>query len=179
MTQLLSYLFSYCTHYYGSTLWDLSHVAVEDICVVWRKGLRRVWGLPHHAHSAMLPPICGLLPLLDELACRTTTFITKCLSSDCDIVSFVARNGVYFRRMLSPIGCNAMYCCKRFGVQLNDIQLLNRELISSAVASRLEPSVLCSAFALLELLFVKFSYLSLPQFDFKDVDCMIKSLSST
>ena len=40
---------------------------------------------------------------MDELACRCATFINGCLSSDSDVVNFVARHGVYYRRMLSPI----------------------------------------------------------------------------
>ena len=41
---------SYCSSLYGSVLWDLSNPCVEDVCVVWRKGLRRVWNIPHHTH---------------------------------------------------------------------------------------------------------------------------------
>jgi len=33
----------YCSSFYGSVLWDLSHDSLEDVCVIWRKGLRRVW----------------------------------------------------------------------------------------------------------------------------------------
>jgi len=36
-------------------------------------------------------------------------FTHSCLSSDSDSVRFVAYHGVYFRRMLSPIGRNAQY----------------------------------------------------------------------
>jgi len=45
----------------------------------WRKGLRRVWNLPLNTHSALLPTLCGLLLLMDELACRCATFISGCL----------------------------------------------------------------------------------------------------
>lgn len=174
----LSLLRSYCSHHYGCILWDLSQPVVEDFCVVWRKGLRRVWGLPHNAHSALLSPLCGLLPLMDELACRNSLFITKCLTSDSDVVSFVARNGVYFRRMLSPIGCNAIFCCKRYDIMLDDILLLSRKFITSFVSANLDPSVLCTVSVLLELLFVKFSFFSLPQFDRNDIDSLIKSIST-
>ena len=40
---------------------------------------------------------------MDELACQCATFINGCLGSDCEVVNFVARHGVYFRRMLSPL----------------------------------------------------------------------------
>ena len=29
-----------------------------------------IWNLPHTTHCALLPLLCGLLPLMDELACR-------------------------------------------------------------------------------------------------------------
>jgi len=33
-----------------------------------------------------------------------------CLDSDCDVVNFLARHGVYFRRMLSPVRRNSLFC---------------------------------------------------------------------
>jgi len=41
----LKLLRSYCSDFYGSVLWDLSHSSVEDVCIAWRRGLRRAWGL--------------------------------------------------------------------------------------------------------------------------------------
>jgi len=114
----LSLLKAYCSSFYGSVLWDLSHPSMDTLCAIWRKGLRRVWSLPHNTHSALLPPLCGLLPLMDELACRCATFINCCLYSDCEVVSFAARHGVYYSRMLSPIGRNSLFCCSRFNVSL-------------------------------------------------------------
>ena len=34
----------YCFSFYGSVLWDLESPAIQDVCIAWRKGLRRVWG---------------------------------------------------------------------------------------------------------------------------------------
>ena len=36
----LKLLRSYCSDFYGSVLWDLSHSYVEDVCIAWRQGLR-------------------------------------------------------------------------------------------------------------------------------------------
>ena len=117
----LSLLKSYCSSFYGCVLWDLSHSCINDFCVIWRKGLRRVWDLPHNTHSNLLSPLCGSLPLMDEISCRNAQFIGNCLKSDCEIVNFIARHGVYFSRMLSPIGRNAQFCSSRFSISLNDI----------------------------------------------------------
>ena len=103
----LSLLRAYCSSFYGSVIWDLSHSSIDAFCAIWRKGLRRVWNLPHNTHCELLPLLCGLLPLMDELTRRCAAFINGCLDSDCDVVDFVIRHGVYFRRMLSPIGRNS------------------------------------------------------------------------
>ena len=42
---------SYCTSLYGCELWLLTTSEIEDLCVSWRKGLRRVWSLPNTSHS--------------------------------------------------------------------------------------------------------------------------------
>ena len=42
----LRLLKAYCSSYYGYELWDLFCKAVDDFCIMWRKGLKRVWGLP-------------------------------------------------------------------------------------------------------------------------------------
>jgi len=58
---------------------------------------------------------------MDKLSCRCATFITNVLDSDNDAVTDVARHGVYFSRMLSPIGRNAVFCkfcCWGYGVLL-------------------------------------------------------------
>ena len=103
------------------------------MCVIWRKGLGRVWDLPHNAHSAHLPPLCGLLPLKDELAGRCSQFINKCMISECDIVKFVVRHGIVFSRTYSPIGRNAYYCTSRFGLELENICCIDKHLIRSYV----------------------------------------------
>ena len=72
-------------------------IGPHSSCVIWRKGLRRVWNLPHNTHCALLPLLCGLLSLMDELTRRCATFINGCLDSVCDVVDFVTRHSVYFR----------------------------------------------------------------------------------
>jgi len=41
----------YCSDLYGSVLWDLSHSCIEDVCIAWRKGLKRALGLPCMAYT--------------------------------------------------------------------------------------------------------------------------------
>jgi len=99
----LSLLKAYCSSFYGSVMWDLSHSSIDAFCAIWRNGLRHVWNLPHNTHCALLPLLSGLLRLMDELARWCATFINGCLDSDCDVVDFVTRHSVCSRKMLSPI----------------------------------------------------------------------------
>ena len=104
----------YCSDHYGSVLWDLNNPSVEDVCIAWRKGLRRSYDLPRCTHSLFIPAVCGLLPLKYELACRQTCLIDNCLNS---VVEFVARNGVYFSHH-SPIGRSAQFCSVQYFFRL-------------------------------------------------------------
>ena len=52
----------YCSDFYGSVLWDMSHSCVEDVCIAWRNGLRRALSLPGRTHCDLLPLVTGMLP---------------------------------------------------------------------------------------------------------------------
>ena len=45
----------YCTSLYGCELWNLYNDKLNDLSIVWRKGLRRVWGVPYDTHCYILP----------------------------------------------------------------------------------------------------------------------------
>ena len=51
--------------------------SVQDFCIAWRKGLRRVWGLPYTTHGDLLPVLANTIPILDELHRRTANFINN------------------------------------------------------------------------------------------------------
>ena len=38
---------SYCTSLYGCELWVLNNCHIDDVCVAWRKSLRKIWYLPY------------------------------------------------------------------------------------------------------------------------------------
>ena len=100
----LKLLCSYCSDFYGSVLWDMTHSAIEDVCVASRKGLRRVWDLPAATHSIFVTSLCGLSQLKVELACRVK-FIGKCLNSSNYVVKHVAKQDVYFQRLYNVLLC--------------------------------------------------------------------------
>ena len=166
---------SYCSDFYGSVLWKMSHNTTDSICVAWRKGLRRTLSLPFCTHSRLVAPICDFLPLRDELICRCASFISKCLFSDNGVVRAVARNGVYFMRMLSPVGVNSQFCCDYYGLPLLNIHAVCKNLAWSAFRQSVLPES-DRISTIKELLGVKFGFMSLPLFDAKQLDCMSDSL---
>jgi len=86
----LSLMKAYCSSFYGAVLWDLINASVRDVCVVWHKGLRRTWDLAHNTHCNLLPLLCDVVPLIDELSCRCAKFIANALDSDSVVVSYAA-----------------------------------------------------------------------------------------
>ena len=75
-----SLMFSFCTNFYGSELWDLGNPSVQDFSIAWRKELMRVWGLPYTMHCDLLPVLANTIPILDELHPELlTSLITACL----------------------------------------------------------------------------------------------------
>jgi len=172
----LKLLRSYCSDFYGCVLWDLSDNAVDNVCVAWRKGLRRTLDLPACTHSRFVAPVCGLLPLRDEFVRRCASFIFTCLSSDNIVVKAISRNGVYFMRMLSPLGRNAQQCCNSFGLSLHNIHAVCNKLAWSLFYRNLELPELDKIRTIKELLCVKYGLVSLPLFDISQIDFMLESL---
>ena len=59
---------------------------------------------------------------------RCAGFVVKCLNSSNQVVKSVARHGVYFQRMYSPVGCNAQYCASVFDVSLDRVAEINKKV---------------------------------------------------
>jgi len=90
--------------------------------------------------------------------------ITNALHSDSDVVSYAARYGIYYGRMLSPIGRNAYFCCSRYGVSLYDSAFITKDFVRSYVRRAQSLEVILTVRRLLELLYVRHGYSSLSLF---------------
>ena len=86
------------------------------------------------------------------------------MSNDWDIVNFVVRHGIFFGRMCSPIGRNAVYCASRFDRRLNGIYFINKRINRSCVQTDLSRDLMFTVVSLLEMLLVKFNYFSMSLF---------------
>jgi hypothetical protein len=112
---------SYCTSFYGCELWLLDNPHIEDICVAWRKGLRRTWNISPRAHTQILHQLCNCLPLHDEFCLRFLRFASRCLSHCSPLIRFVALHGIMDTRGFSFIGRNVSYCMNRYDISLHDV----------------------------------------------------------
>ena len=86
---------------------------------------------------------------------------------------FVARHGVYYSRMLSPIGRNSLFCCSRFDVSLRDILCISKPFVWTRYRSKLTASCLSTVSLILELLFVKIGYFSISCLSQAELSCLI------
>ena len=98
-------------------------LVIFDVCVAWRKSLRKVWYLPYRTHSNLLPLISNCLPLFDEICRRSLQFIRVCINHDSSLIRFVTHYGVFYARSLSILGENIDLCAKRYDFDVRDILL--------------------------------------------------------
>ena len=76
---------SYCNSYYGSQFWDNSKM--NQLCVCWRKCIRRIFMLNTRTHSVFLPHIVNQMP--PDLTCliRVATFYMSLFCSSNSVVN--------------------------------------------------------------------------------------------
>jgi hypothetical protein len=106
---------------YGCELRALENITIKDICVAWRKGLRRVWGLPYATHNSYLHLISHCLPIFDEICRRSLNLMHACVSRQVKLVAFVALHGLAVARARSPLGQNALFCAQGYRLLLFEI----------------------------------------------------------
>ena len=144
---------TFCYSLYGSVLWQLDHSNLETLCTTWRKGLRRVWDLPYHTHCNILPRLCNCLPMYDEVCKRTANFINQCLISDCELVNQLVHHAIYFERVRSPVGRNALLCCNKYHVSM--IQRVNSNTVQNWFNHTITAELMSKVLVLLELIFIR------------------------
>jgi hypothetical protein len=119
---------------YGCELWSLSNDQLNDLCLSWRKSLRRIWRLPHNTHSYLLPTLSRCLPLFDEFCLRTLNFINTCISSESNLVRAVAKYGIQYGIQNSFLGRNAAFCARRYNCKFFDVRGIKANIQRSVKA---------------------------------------------
>jgi hypothetical protein len=107
--------------YECTVLWDLTNSKLDDYCIAWRKGVRKIWSLPYDASRLNISLISDSLPIFDEICRRTINFVYSCLNSDSEMIRSVVLNGVNGARFSSPIGRNTVFCALRYKIPLHNI----------------------------------------------------------
>ena len=66
---------NYSTSFYGSELWSLSSKGLEECCIAWREGARRIFNMSYQTHSFLVGPLSGQRSI-DEMLYRKSLLYT-------------------------------------------------------------------------------------------------------
>ena len=160
-------------------LWDLANRKIEDYCIAWRKGLRKVWKLPYDSSSLNVALVSDTIPLFDELCRRVMNFNYTCSHCDSNLVRLIVSYGIASGTS-SPIGRNAVFCSSHFNMHIANVghsKLTGRHCLELH-NSLLEIADLDRAVALHEVIFIRegLSKFSNSDFSADDVDTFIRFL---
>ena len=109
---------------YGSQLWDLTNQKVEDICIQWRKKLRRVLSVSNMTHCDLLPLIADNMPIKVKLDCKYIGFYKSIANSDNDLVRYAAKCKLFDHS--STMGRNITYLIHKYELQVEDLLTLSK-----------------------------------------------------
>jgi hypothetical protein len=171
----------YCSSHYGSELWDLTNRRIEDYCVAWRKGLRKLWKLPYDCRSLNVAVVSNTVPIYDELCRRVMNFIHSCLHCDSNLVQSIVLNGIS-AGMSSPIGRNVAHCSAHFNLGIGSIgvsKLRSHECLDFCY-NRIDTQSAVRANVLREVLMIRDGLLEFSSdlFEVSEFDDFVKLLAS-
>jgi len=169
-------LLSYCSSFYGSELWSLTNSRIDELGVVWRQAIRRVWNVPRDTRSALVTGLSASLPLFDIFCKRSMGFADSCLRSKSSLVSFVVRHGVFYSRMFSGVGRNVQFCCERYGIPLSSFVdgYFSSKVIDKHYADSVSADVRALNLLLYELLMARDNIFSIECLDYDDIKSAIE-----
>jgi hypothetical protein len=124
-------LFDTQCFFYGSQQWCLYDVKnIEYFHVQWRKAVRRLWGLPWHARSAVLHQLLNKQPFIDQLCHRFLKMVNGIRNGSNETVKFIVTMSSDFK---GPVQRNLKYCCDHWTCNESE---LNRHRDSPSQISR-------------------------------------------
>ena len=85
----------YCSNLYGISLCDVSSKQYSQLCVLWRKAIRKVLSVPGRTYNNLLPLISGIQSLNEIVFCRITKFYLSMCNSENIILKCVARRCLF------------------------------------------------------------------------------------
>jgi hypothetical protein len=93
---------TYCMPLYGAVLWDFSSKMFTQLCVQWRKAVRKLLNIPYTTHSKYLPLIVDDIPFEQQLYKRFVKFLSNVSKCKNEIVNLC------YKLMLD--GSNSVSC---------------------------------------------------------------------
>lgn len=85
----------YCCSFYGVILCNIRSESFEELCTAYRKIIRKVFKLPHLAHSNILPLVCKSHDLYYKVLKRVLKFYISLHNDSNILVQFVAQRCKY------------------------------------------------------------------------------------
>ena len=79
-TVKLSLFDSYCTAYYGVSLWNLER-DISHFYITWRKSIRNILGVSGQTYIYLLPHFSRELPISMQIMLHLIHFVLRCLHS--------------------------------------------------------------------------------------------------
>ena len=100
----------YCCSFYGSPLWSFN--SCKDVCIAWRKALRKLWRLHPQTHGDILAVISECVPLEINLYRRFSKFTENIVNSTNIIIKSISK--VFLTNPLSVFTSNLQFIKKYF-----------------------------------------------------------------
>ena len=118
---ILDLLFqTYCTSFYGSSLWHMTSKYVTDIYTEWQKSVRRIWSIPYQTHIKFLPLLsCCTSHLSVSLILRFCKLFHTMLSSKNSAVSYIAIRSFYAAN--STMSANRFYIYIKYDIDISKL----------------------------------------------------------
>ena len=130
-------------------------------------GLRSIWGLPYDSDSNLLPLLGNSLVMFDLICLCLVNFLQRCVSSDSSVVNFISfLHGLFYARSFSPIGCNILFCYKRYNVTLFDF--IHIDVLHAGSNIIVNDELISIVSMLSEILFIVNGSYMLPGFDLQE-----------
>lgn len=130
---------SYCTSFYGSSLWNLNNI--EQLCIAYRKCVRKLFNLPYRTHSVLIQYILQQPDLPHILLQRFCSFITDCYLSSNRLLNLCAQLSLYTNQNVNLLSNSLSISSDLFTellsnrglkIQFSELFLFNDELAVQA-----------------------------------------------
>ena len=108
-----------CSHFYGSTTWNLADKNVKFFHTMWNRCMRRLLVLPNQTHRRFLPHASGIRTSEEKIFTTFVKCMQKMLTSDNAACKFVATYGVGHAD--SIIGSNLRTIARKTGQNTNQV----------------------------------------------------------